>query len=437
MRARLVVVLAGLGTATLLGVAQGLPGRDLVQLVSIAFGAAAVLSIACGLVLTQSRGASLRTQAVLITLASIGATGLGTIAAARAMFVSTHDLTALFVVLVAAATVGVLGAVELGARVGRASRNLGELTRRIVADGVGGVGAAGGRARPVGLAPFEPAPSTAELDRLAGELQAMSHRLAEAHEREQALESARRELVAWVSHDLRTPLAGIRAMAEALQDGVVSDADTVERYHATIQSETDRLARLVDDLFELSRIQAHRLSLTLERGSLGDVVSDALASSQPLADAKGVRLEGRAASPGGVPVELATPEMGRVLRNLLDNAIRHTSPGGRVTIELGQDHQSAYVVVSDECGGISATDLDRVFDPAYRGDSARTPEAARGGGLGLAIARGLVEAHAGDVAVANGDRGCCFTVRLPLAGGRHAVSSPGERDGVRRAGTGA
>lgn len=413
MKARVAVVLVGLGAAVLLGVVEGLPAGDLVQLVGIAFGAAAVLAVACAVILSQIRGASLRAHATVIALGSVGATGLGTIAAARAMFVSTHDLTALFVVLVAAATVGVLCAVALGARVGRASRNLGELTRRIVADGVGP--GAGGTAQPVGLAPFQPAPSTAELDRLAAELQDMSRRLTQAHEREQALESARRELVAWVSHDLRTPLAGIRAMAEALHDGVVDDPDTVARYHATIQSETDRLARLVDDLFELSRIQAHRLSLTLERGSLGDVVSDALASSQPLAHAKGVQLSGRAAGPGGVPVQLATAEMGRVLRNLLDNAIRHTPAGGQVVVDLEQDASFAYVVVSDECGGIPTADLDRVFDPAYRGDSARTPELERGGGLGLAIAKGLVEAHAGEVSVANSAHGCCFTVRLPLA----------------------
>jgi signal transduction histidine kinase len=411
MKVRVGIVLGGIGAAVLLGVSQGLPADDLVQLIGIAFAVAAIVAAGSTVLLGRSHRTSLRTQAVIVALASVAATGVGTVAAARAMFVSTHDLTALFVVLVAAASVGVLGAVELGSRVGRASRNLGELTRRIVMDGVG----EGGRARPVGLAPFEPAPSTAELDRLADELQDMSRRLAEAHEREQALESARRELVAWVSHDLRTPLAGIRAMAEALQDGVVDDPDTVARYHATIQSETDRLARLVDDLFELSRIQAHRLSLTLERASLGDVVSDALASSQALADAKGVVLEGRAAG-GGVPVELSTPEMGRVLRNLLDNAIRHTPAGGRIVVELGRDDRCAHVVVADQCGGIPTGDLDRVFDPAYRGDSARTPEAARGGGLGLAIARGLVEAHGGTVIVSNVDHGCRFTVQLPLAG---------------------
>src|SRR5207253_6633093 len=119
---------------------------------------------------------------------------------------------------------------------------------------------------------------TAELDGLRRELTTTADRLAESRERERALERSRRELVAWVSHDLRTPLAGLRAMAEALEDGVATDP---ARYHHRIRVEADRLAALVDDLFELSRIQAGALRLTLERVPVADVVSDALASAQP------------------------------------------------------------------------------------------------------------------------------------------------------------
>lgn len=351
-RARLGVVLAGLGLAVLVGWSQDLPARDLAQLVGLAFGVAAVVGVAGHLALRSRRARSLHLQAVVVALASVGATALGTLAAARAMFVSTHDLAVLFVVLVAAATVGVLGAEE------------------------------------------------------------MSRRLDASQRRERALDRARRDLVAWVSHDLRTPLAGIRAMVEALQDGVVDDPETIERYHRAIHQETTRLATLVDDLFELARIQASRLHLQLEMGSLGDVVSDAVASAQPLAGAKGVRLDGRVHQ-DLPPMALATPEVGRVLRNLLDNAIRHTPSGGAVTVEVGQNDGHAYVTVTDGCGGIPDADLDRVFEPAYRGDSARSP-GDRGGGLGLAIARGLAEAHAGQLGVQNSEGGCRFTVRLPL-----------------------
>jgi signal transduction histidine kinase len=402
-------MLGGLGLAVLLGVARGVPGHDLAVLVGLAFGVALAVTVAAWVALAVSRGASLQIQAVIVTLASVGATALGVLAAAEAMFVSTHDLTALFVVLTAAATVGVLGAVELGSRVGRASATLGALTRRIGdADGAAALASDDLDLDPTPI----PSSSTAELDRLARELAEMGRRLEEARSRERALERARRELVAWVSHDLRTPLAGVRAMVEALEDGVVDDPETVEQYHRAVHAETARLSSLVDDLFELSRIEADALSLSLERASLGDVVSDAVAAAQVLAAAKGVRLEGRLHE--RLPLmSLATPEMGRVVRNLLDNAIRHTPTGGLVIIELGRDGDCACLTVSDECGGIPDEDLERVFDPAYRGDTARTP-ADRGGGLGLAIARGLTEAHAGQVAVGNGEAGCRFTVRLPL-----------------------
>jgi signal transduction histidine kinase len=400
-RLRLAVAAAGLAVAVASGWAQHLPADDMAILVATSFGVALLAGAVghLGLALLGTSHVSLRAQAVVVGLVSVVGTAVGTLAAARAMFVSSHDLAALLTVLAAAGTVGVLGAVELGGRVSRASDALAALTRRI-ADGEGTAhGGAGG---------------SAELAALAAELEDMGRRLEASRARERTLEGARRELVAWVSHDLRTPLAGIRAMSEALTDGVVTDADTVARYHATIQSETERLAALVDDLFELSRIHADAVTLTLGRASLGDVVSDALASARPVAEARGVRLDGRVTG-APPPVRLASQEMGRVLQNLLDNAIRHTPAGGTVTVDVRDADDRALVTVRDECGGIPARDLDRVFDLAYRGDAARSPgDDHRGAGLGLAIARGLVEAHDGDIAVRNDDGGCRFTVRLPL-----------------------
>ncbi|MBA3654438.1 MAG: HAMP domain-containing histidine kinase, partial [Actinobacteria bacterium] len=243
-------------------------------------------------------------------------------------------------------------------------------------------------------------------------LTAASARLAESLARERALDSSRRELVAWVSHDLRTPLAGIRAMVEALEDRLVQ-GDDVDRYYRTLGTETERLAGLVDDLFELSRIESSALRLTMERVSLGEVVSDALAGAGPIARAKGVRPDGTVREPSPV-VEAATAELTRVLRNLLDNAIRHTPADGSVMIEAGADEVDAFITVRDSCGGIPSHEIDRVFDLAFRGDPARTPGESGGAGLGLAIARGLVEAHHGEIAVANEGGGCRFTVRLPL-----------------------
>ena len=350
-----VAVAVGLAAAGASAAAAGLPGADAVQLVAISFGVALAAYALGRTALRRNR------NPLIVALIPVLSFGLGALAAAQSMFVSTHDLRALIVVVVGAGTAGVLGALAL-----------------------------------------------------AEELEKTGRRADEASDRERALERSRRQLVAWVSHDLRTPLAGIQAMVEALDDGVVDDQADVHAYYGRLSAETARLAQLVDDLFELSRIEADALHLTLERVSLGELVSDAVASASVLADAKGVRVGGQVAAR---PPEVAASsrELTRVVQNLLDNAIRHTPPGGSVSVRVGQTDGHAEVSVVDGCGGIPAHDLDHVFDLAYRGDAARTPGAGGGAGLGLAIARGFVEAHRGDIAVRNEADGCRFTVRLPLA----------------------
>jgi len=235
---------------------------------------------------------------------------------------------------------------------------------------------------------------------------------ADARRRERELEASRRQLIAWVSHDLRTPLAGMRAMAEALEDGVVDDPESVRDYHHRLRLEADRMARLVDDLFELSRIHAGALNLTVADVGLGDVVSDAIAAASPIAASRSVRLRtpAHAAWP---TVKASERELGRVVANLVLNAVRYTPPDGTVTIDGGRDATGPWLAVSDTCGGIPEADLDRVFDVAFRGSRARTPDTGSGGGLGLAIVRGLVEAHGGTVAARNAGNGCRFEVRLP------------------------
>jgi signal transduction histidine kinase len=255
---------------------------------------------------------------------------------------------------------------------------------------------------------------------LPAELEGLSRGLAEAHERlgqararEQAFEASRRELVAWVSHDLRTPLAGLRAMAEALEDRVVVDPREVDHYHSQIRIETERLAAMIDDLFELSKIHAGALRLSRRVVGLEDLIADVVASAAPVARAKRVRLTGSAVR--GMPVLIDSAEFGRAVRNLVINAIRHTPPDGTIEI-LGELRSGvACVSVSDECGGIPLDDLPRVFDVAFRGESARTPDPSGGAGLGLSIARGIVEAHSGDISVLNTGPGCQFLITLPLA----------------------
>jgi signal transduction histidine kinase len=256
-------------------------------------------------------------------------------------------------------------------------------------------------------------PLPAELEGLSRGLAETHERLGQARAREQAFEASRRELVAWVSHDLRTPLAGLRAMAEALEDQVVVDPREVGHYHSQIRIETERLAAMIDDLFELSKIHAGALRLSPRVVGLEDLIADVVASAAPVARAKRVRLTGSAVR--GMPVLIDSAEFGRAVRNLVINAIRHTPPDGTIEI-LGELRSGvACVSVSDECGGIPPDDLPRVFDVAFRGESARTPDPSGGAGLGLSIARGIVEAHSGDISVLNTGPGCQFLITLPLA----------------------
>jgi signal transduction histidine kinase len=239
----------------------------------------------------------------------------------------------------------------------------------------------------------------------------------QARQRERAAEASRRELIAWISHDLRSPLTGIRAMAEALSDGVVAKPAEVAEYAHRIGAESARVSGMVDDLFELSRITAGALRLTMHAVPLRDVVSDAVAAHTAVARRKGVQV---LADAEVWPVVLGSdPELARIVRNLLSNAIRHTPPDGTVQVGLDVDGSDALLRVDDGCGGIPEQELSRVFDVAFRGTAARTPagdheDVAAGAGLGLAIARGLVEAHSGQIEARNHGDGCRFEVRFPL-----------------------
>ena len=363
-----------------------------------AAGAAPVVLL--GSYLTRRRGgASVSRQVLVVALAPLLATWVGAVVAARAMFIDSHDLTAFGVIACTAGLIGVAAAWRMARRIRLDTDALGELSRSIAEGHVPDVG---------------PDATVTELGRLGQQLSEMSRQLGEAHERELALERSRRELVAWVSHDLRSPLASIRATAEALEDGVVDAPEDVRRYLHSIGIETDRLTLLVDDLFELSRITSGVIELRPQTVGVAGLVGSVLDGARPTARARGVEL--RADVPDDLSLLVSPAEATRVVRNLVDNAVRHTPEGG--TVRVSVDHGDAQVVLSvvDECGGIPGDDLERVFDVAFRGDSARGRDDG-GGGLGLAIAKGLVEAQDGSIAVSNHPGGCCFAVRFPLSGG--------------------
>lgn len=335
-----------------------IPASEVLEVVAVAVGVAVAGAAAGFAVFSRLRKRSVALSVAVVALVPAATVAAAAIAGSLLMFLSTEQLSAVLVVAVVAGLAGI----------------------------------------PVAL--------------LLARSEAAHQRIAAQREQERLLEASRRELVSWVSHDLRTPLAGIRAMAAAIEDGVADDPETVERYCRRIRVEADRLADMIGDLFELSRISAGELGLSLVRVPLADLVTDTLASAEPMARAKGVRLQGR--TDGAGPVAADPAELGRVLRNLLVNAIRHTPSDGTVEVVGTTEQGRAYLAVTDACGGIPEPDLDRVFDVAFRGSAARTPDDG-GAGLGLAIARGIVEAHDGDIGVSNTGAGCRFVVRLPAA----------------------
>jgi signal transduction histidine kinase len=338
------------------------------------------------------RHRSLRYLPAGVAVVAVLSVVAGVVGTARAMFLSDHDYMVVLSVSVVAGVLAVLFSMTVGHTVVRSSRSLREDTRRFGQSGTF-VSAGGG---------------PAEFQELSAELRRTSERLGESRARETALEESRRELVSWVSHDLRTPLAGLRAMTEALEDGLAEDPD---RYHAQMRVEVDRMVRMVDDLFELSRIHAGGLTLATEKLAVSDLVSETIAGAEPVARAHEVRLGG--AVDEGVLVRADPAQLSRVVGNLVMNAIQHTAVGGSVEI-LGRSlSERIELSVSDGCGGIPEDDLERVFDVAWRGNHARTPGSGSGAGLGLAIVRGIVEAHGGTVTVHNEPRGCRFLVRLP------------------------
>ncbi|MCU1343897.1 MAG: histidine kinase [Acidimicrobiia bacterium] len=398
-RAALLVVAAGLVAALPLSQLVGASWGDGIALIALAGMGSLAAAIIGGLSLRVVQHRALRTQALAIGLVATASTVAGVLVAAKAMFISSHDLGVLLVVLLVSSATAAGAALRLGWGFERSAAGVVGFARQLDAS-------AGPQSVPGVVV-------TGELQRLADALAETSARLTASRGREQALDASRRELVAWVSHDLRSPIAAIRAMAEALEEGVVSDAASVNRYHTIIRQESERLSTLVDDLFELSRITAGALVPDDSLVPLRDVIADVLDGMHGRAAKRGVSLgsDTEAAGDALVPAR----DLSRVLHNVIDNAVRHTRSGGHVGLYARASGPTLLVAVRDECGGIAGDDLGRVFEVAFRGDRARTPDDDGGGGLGLAIAKGLVELHAGTIRVVNSGPGCEFTLSLPLS----------------------
>jgi signal transduction histidine kinase len=300
--------------------------------------------------------------------------------AASMMFLSGHDLRLLLVLCGYAFAATAIPAFAFGRNVGQRLHLVEQAASRI---------AAGDLTARVGLRGSD------DIARLAVAFDSMAGELQEANTRRDAMEQARRELFAAISHDLRTPLSSIRVMVEALADGVVDDRETTGRYLQTMSSDVERLSLLIEDLFELARIESGALELRREPIALEEVLASAVDSALPGATLASVHVE-LSPSPSLLMLEADPQRLNRVLTNLLQNAIRHTPADGAVTVSAAESEDGIVVAVSDTGEGIPEGDLPHVFDRFYRAERSRN-RMSGGSGLGLSISRGIVEAHGGRI----------------------------------------
>ncbi len=315
------------------------------------------------------------------------------------MFISPHDLAILAGLLGFALGLSIFLAIVLSSSTTRSFHQVVAAATQISAGNLG---------------VRVPMNSHDEVGRLASAFNDMVERVEASFNKERDLELARRELIASVSHDLRTPLASIRAMVESINDGVVTDPDTVKRYLKTLEVEVENLSQLINDLFELSQMDAGVLKLEMETSSLTDLISDTLESMSVQVTAEGKNLHLKGSVEGEVAYVMMDPRrVQRVLYNLVQNAIRYTPSDGSVQILARDIGTEVQVEVKDTGEGIPPEELSRIFDRFYRTEQSRS-RGSGGTGLGLSIAKGIVEAHGGRLWVESAiGKGSTFGFALP------------------------
>ncbi|HET6771380.1 MAG TPA: HAMP domain-containing sensor histidine kinase [Actinomycetota bacterium] len=390
-----VVGIAGAVASLGIGAASGMQGDDLASLgilLAVAVAASVGVAALAGWLLAR---ASFRRRTVGVAVAGVAVSLVNLLALAMLMFVSAHDAALTAILLTYAGAVGVATGLALAQAPAAAVARLAATARRL---GEGDLGARVGKVR-----------AGPEVETLARTLDEMADRVQASVALERESEARRRDLITAVSHDLRTPLAGLRAIAEAVQDGVADDPSTLQRYAAEIGRTVGSLSTLVDDLMELSQLDGESVRAETRRGRLADVVASALAACEPQVRAKGITVE--VDLTGADEGASCSPRLARVLQNLVQNAVRHTPGDGSVWVEAHQRPDGLEVTVTDTGEGIAARPVDRVFEPFWRGDAART---SPGSGLGLALAKRIVEAMGGGISVESApNRGSRFAILLP------------------------
>ncbi|OGO27938.1 MAG: hypothetical protein A2136_01200 [Chloroflexi bacterium RBG_16_54_11] len=316
---------------------------------------------------------------------------------AKLMFASRHDLLLATILLIFASGIAMVLGLFLSTALTDRIRLINRAAGAIMRDDLSVRVEAQGRDEIAELAHT--------FNEMVVQLQAVEHKKRE-------LEAIRKDLIAWVSHDLQTPLTSMRAIIEALADGLVADPDDERRYLAIIQKHIRELSVLIDDLFQMTQLDAGGLMLDRDQASLVDLLSDTLESFRALATRQAVDLTA-SVEPGVDVIYMDTRRIGRVLNNLITNALRHTQPGGSVQVVAERMGGMVRVKVADTGDGIAPEDLPNIFDRFYRGEKSRS-RSTGGAGLGLAIARGIVESHGGEISVESSlGMGSIFCFTLP------------------------
>ena len=359
-------------------------GAERVELAFIFVVMAVITGLAAAfLPLLAGRSRRLMATLLAVSLVSVVIAVLGLVIAASRMFFSDHELELLLVVLcfglIAALGFAVSASNALTVDLHKMARTAHEVAEGVFAARTG-------------------VERSDEVGQLATDLDAMAERLEEAAQEAVQEDARRREFFAAVGHDLRTPLASMQAAVEALRDGVAKDTD---RFYRSLERDIVALNSLVDDLFLLSRIEAGDLHLDPTPTDLTDLADEAIEVLRPVALKRGVDVA--LSSPSRVVVATEPEAVGRVIRNLLDNAIRHAPGGSAVTVTVASG-DGATVTVRDEGDGFSPDFVDSAFDSFSRSDASRT-RATGGAGLGLAIAKGFVDALGGEIWAESGPGG--------------------------------
>ncbi len=348
-------------------------------------------------------GLTIKTKAFLGTSIASGVALLNVFVVAQLMFVSTsHDLKLLVALLVFSAVVTTLFSLWVASVVVERVVLVAQAVRALARGDYGAHLATDGGD---------------ELARLAEDVNVLGDSLRRANEQRRALEQERRELTAAVSHDLRTPLASVRAMVEALDDQVVVDPAEVVRYYAAIRREIERLGLMMDDLFELAQIDAGAVRLDRHPVALQEIAAEVVDAMEAQALKGDVTLD--LETDGELPdLPLDGTRIERAVANLVRNALEHTPAGGRVSVRVESEVGWVSLRVSDSGEGIDDGDLPRIWDRFYRAEKSRKRRSGSdSAGLGLAIVKGIVEAHGGAVEVCSTrGQGATFTIRLPYAG---------------------